>query len=323
MTPRLPLLAVLLAAAPAASAQSTQDFGNRFVHASRASVNSQFLAFPLPMTHWLKGRWQVGTAAGYSNVDGSLVDMKGPLASVGWSWAFTDRFGLYALGFFNSLDASGSGETGLVAPFTTGLPIANASSGPPKTRYENVAGAVKQSGGGLGLVWDPKASEGGRTSLPLFFGVVLNRLKITDSGADYTVLEGADAGQKGRQSMDGSYTFVMPFAGILYSRDLGKNIQMVPSLLVSVSAGSQAQFGRITGTSPKVFDLSGDTDQTGYSDAGFDIIVLAPGLTFIYRPWGIGFNVGATVFKAVATLEDGVDGVLTFNASWRFGDYER
>lgn len=325
MKPSHALAAALLAVSPAFAQNqqsgSTQDFGNRVRKATEASMANQFLSFPLPMNNLLKGKWQLGVDGGYSAVDAKLIEMKGGMLSVGYTYAFADKWGVYALAFGNSLSASGGGSDRLVHPWIrSGLPI----STPAQAEFSNTRGTARNTGVGAALVWDPLVSGEESHSMPVYVGVIMSRYTLDDLKTDYRITSGADTGQRGIIDLTGDYSFMMPFIGWQYARNWGK-FKIVPNALLAPPLTSVAQKGRITGTAPKVFDVSGDTESSGFNDANFDPSVVALGTTVIYRPWGLGANLGATLFKRLAgnTLHDGVESVFQFDLSWRFGNYVR
>lgn len=298
-----------------------QDFGNRLLKASEASVGAQFLAFPLPMSHLLKGRWQVGVDGGYSSVDAGVIKQKGVLSSVGATYAFADHWGVYGLFFHNRLAVSGGGREVLVTPFAvTGLDT------PEYADFSNVDGTVQQMGLGAALVFDPLVKNEEGNSLPLYAGLIINKVKLDDVKADYRMATGANAGQAGSLDLSGDYTFPMPMFGAMYSRNLSSKWRIVPSVFVAIAAKEEPQHGIITGTSPLVFRHEGETGQApDTGDAHFSPKVAALGATLVYRPWGLGLNLGATLFRATVgtSMYDGVKKVFQLDLSWKFGNYVR
>ena len=315
--------ALTLALAVPASARLTgsyQDFGNRLSKASNAAVGNQFLSMPLPMANVLKGKWQLGVDGGYSAVDAGVVQMKGGMTSVGYTYGFADHWGVYSLAYGNSQSISGGGREAIVHPFATGVPLDT----PEYAEHTNVRGTAKLMGGGAAVVWDPLLSGEDSHSLPLYAGLLVSRFSLDNATVDYRMLTGADAGQTGSMNLSGDYTFVSPILGIQYARNIGQ-FKITPHALFIAPMDQIAQKGTITGTAPKVFNRSGDTGMTSVTDAGYQFFVIALGTNVIYRPWGLGANIGATLFKAAvgSTLYDGVAKVIQFDLSWRWGRYAK
>lgn len=300
---------------------TSQDYGNRLLKASEASVGSQFLAFPLPMSHILKGKWQIGVDGGYSAVDAGVLSEKGALASVGATYAFADHWGVYGLAFMNRLEVSGGGRAILVTPFATNIPI----DIPEHAEFSDAQGTVQQQGLGVALVYDPLVKNEEGNSLPVYAGLIINNVRFDGVKVDYRMLTGANAGQRGQLDFSESYVFPMPMIGALYSHNISSKWRIVPSILGAFSLSEKPQHGVITGTSPLVFRREGDSGAAGSAEANFRPFVFALGTTVVYRPWGLGVNLGATAFRSLVgkSMYDGVDSVLQLDLSWRFGDYVR
>lgn len=317
-------VSVFLAVSPAAASLpggSYQDYANRVRKASDAAVGSQFLSLPLPMNNLLAGKWQLGIDGGYSSADSGAVNLKGEMLSVGYTRAFADHWGYYLLAFGNNMSVRSGGREVLVTPFANNVPLDT----PEYAEFSNGNGAARQLGIGAMMVWDPLVTGEESSSLPVYGGVIIDDLNLSGLTVDYLMATGADAGQTGTMDLSGSYTFFMPTAGIQYSRNVGKNWKVVPNFLLSVSVNSLPQKGRITGTAPKVFDISGTSGSAGYGDADFRALVAAFGTTILYRPWGVGANLGATLFRSTVgkAMYDGVNKVFQLDLSWRFGNYAR
>ncbi|MBI2362590.1 MAG: hypothetical protein HYV15_04330 [Elusimicrobia bacterium] len=323
---KIALLCAVLAAGAAAPSSAAvngqgQDFGSRALKASEAALNNQFLSIPLPMTHYLKGKWQLGVSGGYSDVDAGVLRLRGGAAGVGFSYAVADKLGVYVLGFVNDQKVSGGGRELLLTPFLRAAPIATGES----AEFSGVGGSARQLGFGAAGVYDPFVKDEKGFSMPFFAGLLLDRFELRNVKAGYRMLSGADAGQTGTLDLSGSYTFLMPMMGVQAAVDLGEKVRLVPAVLFSKTVGAKPQEGRITGTAPKVFDLSGDSRSAGSSDADFNTFVFAPGCTVVYRPWGLSTNLGATLFKRAvgAKLFDGVQKILYLDLSWRWGDFAK
>lgn len=291
------------------------DFGNRITGASDISVDNQLAVMPLPMNKFLKGRYQIGFSGGYSTVEAGPFDYKGPLASVSFSYSPKDKFGFYVLAFSNKLDASGGGQDRLVTPFLRSVPL----DLPATAEFSNVQGNVTQSGVGFSLVYDPLALKGGprEQSLPMFIGVLYDKLKHDGVKTDYRILDGADAGATGQIIYDDSYSFFMPMAGIQFPVKFGP-VRLIPNIIGFFPLGDKAQKATLTGS---FGTLSGDSESAGNTDANLGRPLGSFGLTVEFIPWGLSANIGATLFKLLSsTIIDEIDAVTLFNLTKTFGN---
>jgi len=155
---------------------------------------------------------------------------------------------------------------------------------------------------------------------------MLNKIKFDNVKTDLELITGTHTGISSTLDLSADYTFLMPFFNLVYSKDLGEDWQMIPSLLIAASVGDKGQQARWFGSQDRngnAFDVSGNTDQSGNQDANFDLFIIAPGFTILYHPWGISTNIGATIIEqALPGLgEDGVEKVLVLSLSYKWPQY--
>jgi hypothetical protein len=308
------LLSVSSGALASHSGASGSDFGSRITGASDISVDNQIAVMPLPMNRFLSGQFEAGVSAGYSSVEAGPFTFKGPLLSLAVSYSPFDRFGVYAVGFTNRLDASGGGRDTLVVPFSANVPL----DLPAQAQFSNISGSIKQTGVGVSLVYDPFAQRGAEqgTSVQLYLGVLWDRIEHDGVSVDYRVLDGANAGATGSIRYNGTYDFVMPMAGVKFPMRLGP-LYVVPNIVGFFPLDDAGQKGTITGS---FGSISGDSDSAGNDDANLGRPLGSFGLTLEYVPWGLSTNIGATLFKSLSPdLVDEIDKVVLFNLNKTFG----
>ncbi|MDE2490784.1 MAG: hypothetical protein KGM24_08040 [Elusimicrobia bacterium] len=302
---RRALAAVLLAAAVPASAVELGTPINGAVSANAKMLTNP----PLPMIDYKPGAYKVAVEPDYfvGRIDGDNADsgshdhadLKGAGGAVSASWAFADRWGVYAYGMGSAVDASNITKTPLA-----GSQHETAAFGNTHASFEALSvGIVRQFFG--------DGDDG--FALPVFLGPMIAHVSMAPT---HVVLDNYAGGVTQHDDYDVSVDQFLPgvMGGVESSFDVGRSFALQPFALVAVMAKQPA---------PNITNVrvqqSQDVPQTtithGYGGFGLDAV---------YRPWGVSVNLTAPLFDHLVNINGATNfsGSL-FSVSWAFGRYVR
>lgn len=288
-----------------------QDMNSKLAHATNAAVTDQMLSAPLPLSHFLKGQKQYSVSGGYSTVDAGVVQLNGNGLTLAFDRAFRDGWGYQFLLLANQHNVGISGNEVLNTPFAKNVPL----DLPERAEFSNGKGRITFTALGAALVYDPLLKGKDSQSLPLSFGVQVATMKFDGVSTHYRMTSGTSTGSQGDLDLNGEYSFVMPFFAAHWFFPVRENWLLVPSVRFAKALESVGQKGRMTGPG---FDVSGNSEATGYTDANFDLWLVSPGFTISYRPWNLSSNVGASLFRYMmpGLTSDGVNKTVLFSLAW-------
>lgn len=312
MKPSLALL-LILCASPAYAIHETVFAAN-----AADSANNRLLANPpLPMLRYSPGKWKLGLAPYLfmGKQDFTETSPSGEFTTKGdyegWgmggsaSWAFAERWGLYAFGI-------GSRVTGKNLTYTAAAGNSNAAA-QNITLSDARASAISLSVGVVHQFFG--AAENGFV-LPVFAGPMLKSYSYSHRVVETNRTTGvmiADYDVSGDGVVPG--LLVGAEAGI----DLGKSWGLNPFLILGILAGDELE-AKVTQTRLRPAGsqqgvnrlLNGEKPERSSAFGGL-------GANLVYRPWGISANLTSPWLPAInSDLE-----ATVFSLSWAFGSYTR
>ncbi len=295
------------AAVWAAVANPGEDVEFITEHLPESEMNLRYLTLPLaaPAPEG-GGPWRFEAQIAGARNGGGFARVGGVLFGLGATRSLSERWGVQAVGFYDALTFSGGSGRDLFRPlFRNDIPL----DLPEFAEFSHPQGDVRHFGAGGGAVWQrPRRANGGATTWT--FGVLWERLDLSDYTLDYRLVTGRNAGASGVLDHSATYDFVTPYVGWRHDRPLGRGWSLAPRVIGALPLPRQAFAGRITGPG---FDLSGETGGLHMGDG-----YVGAGLAVEHERSGFGIDLGATIyhFGAEQVIHKGIDRPIVLNLTW-------
>ncbi len=304
----LALLGTCLAAPAAAQGPTRTDIAWTAEHLPESVQDGRLLALPWPARALRPGARQTTFDLGWESASADLGDIRGALAAAGTTWARSERFGLGALAFYDRFDISGNGtRERLRSTFENGVPLAL----PALADFGSPRGQVRHWGAGGYAVWERPAGTGAwrRTILA---GAYFERLDVEGFRFDYQLASGPDTGARGVLDWSARYRFVTPFAGIGWTRPVGRAWTISPRLVAGQPLPRQRLAGTISGPG---FSVHGRSSAAAVGDA-----YLGGSLAFEHVPTGLALDVGGSLWygSTETVTHEGLDQAVLVHVAWTF-----
>ena len=275
-------------------------------HLPESVQDSRLLALPWPNHALVAGRWQTTLDLGWQSATAGLGDAAGLLAAASATRARSATFGWGGLAFYDRLDISGSGTRDLLRPsFSRRIPLAL----PAFAAFTKPRGEVRHWGLGGDAVWQRQVA-GRPWRRTLIAGAYFERLEVSGFRFDYEILSGPDTGARGGLDWSASYSFVTPFVGVGWTRDLGAAWTVSPRLIAAQPLPRRGLEASISGPGFQIHDSgSGNAVGDGY---------LGAGLLFEHRPTGLGLDLGSSLYYAgtESVTHEGLTRAILVHVSW-------
>ncbi|HEV7667441.1 MAG TPA: hypothetical protein VGS22_02875 [Thermoanaerobaculia bacterium] len=293
----------------AAVANPGEDFEYIAEHLPESAMNLRYLTLPLAAPSFAgsdREGWQIEAQVAWGKNAGRFVDLTGGLVGLGATRAVSERWGIQAVGFYDTMRFSGGSGRELWNPlFSRGIPL----DLPEIATFSHPQGDLRHFGAGGGVVWQP----GGRATT-WTFGALGERVELTDYTIAYTIETGRSAGISGVLDHSATYQYVTPYVGYRHERGLGASWTLAPRVIGALPLPRKGFVGRVTGPG---FDRAGDTGSAGHGLHIGDGYVGA-GVIFEHTRSGFGFDLGATLYQAGAEpiIDKGIDQSIVLNFTW-------
>ncbi len=297
---------VLAAASLPAQALPKVDIAWTAEHLPESVQDGRLLTLPWPAHELREGEWQRTVSLAWQSAGADLADASGWLAGVGATWGGSERFGWGGFAFYDRVRISGDGSRELLRPsFSRDLPLAL----PAFAELTDPSGEVRHWGAGAQAVWQARrlASKWRRTTVA---GVYFERLDVVGFRMLYELVTGPDAGAQGELDWSAGYGFATPFAGISWTRSVGRSWAMTPRLVAGQPLPRQAVKGTIRGPG---FSSSGEGDGAAMGDG-----YLGVGFAFEHLPSGVAVDLGSSLWYGATegVTHEGLSRTFLVHVSW-------
>jgi hypothetical protein len=276
-------------------------------HLPEVAMDNRYATLPLQGSCAAGRQYCWGITAGYAQTHSQTLSFDGPMTLVSLHhpagpWALT------AFVFYDGFSlGSGIEHRPLDVLFTNGVPYQL----PADAEFTGLSGSARDVGAGFAL--------GRAAHLPVLHdftwsaGLLWQSMSLNDYRFQYRILAGPDAGASGTLDYDADYRYFVPFVGLALPRS-GERWDFTPHLQYALPLPKRGVQGRISGAG---FDLRGDQQANGYG-AHFGDPSITLGLELTYRPWNLGFDLGATIMQYLAEplAHEGVDRNLILSFRW-------
>ncbi|MEO7793385.1 MAG: hypothetical protein ABIV06_01315 [Thermoanaerobaculia bacterium] len=303
----------LWAAAPLAGQELPKvDISWTAEHLMESVQDSRLLSLPWPGHELAPGRWQRTVDLAWQSVSSDLGDASGFLVAGGATWGKSERFGWGGFAFYDRLQIAGDGARDLLrSPFAATGPGELPLALPAFAEFGAPRGEVRHAGAGGQAVWQGGRADG-TWRRTIVAGAYFEKLDVVDFRFAYELVSGPAAGARGELDWSASYSFVTPFAGIGWTRSLGRFWTMTPRLVAGQPLPRQAVEVAISGPD---FKLSGEGRGAAMGDG-----YLGAGLTFEHLPTGLAIDLGSSLwFAATEGLShEGLTRATLVHLSWSF-----
>ncbi|MEO8274840.1 MAG: hypothetical protein ABI639_01390 [Thermoanaerobaculia bacterium] len=304
------VIAWLVLGAPLrAQAPPHSDISWTAEHLPESLQDSRLLAFPWPAGRLAPGAWQTTFDFAGQSVRADSADATGLLASASATRALSERFALGALAFFDRATISGEGTRAFLrSSLWSGVPL----DLPAFADFTHPRGEIRHWGAGGYAAWE-KERPGARWRQTLLAGAYLERLEISRFRFDFELASGADTGVRGALDWSATYTFVTPFVGIGWTRDLGASWTTSPRLIAGLPLPRRRLEGTVSGPG---FSIAGEARGGAVGDA-----YLGVNWEFRHRPTGLGFDLGSSLWFSgtEGVTHEGIHRAYLAHLSWSFG----
>ncbi len=275
-------------------------------HLPESVQDSRMLTLPWPGHELRAGEWQRTASLGWQSVGSDLADASGLLAGVGATWAKSETFGWGGFAFYDRVRIAGDGSRELLrSSFSREVPL----SLPAFAELTDPRGEVRHWGAGAQAVWQAR-KPGTMWRRTIVAGVYLEELEVIGFRMRYEVATGADAGARGELDWSASYTFATPFAGVGWTRPLGRSWAMTPRIVAGQPLPRQSVAGSIRGPG---FSISGEGRGAAMGDG-----YVGAGLAFEHMASGIGIDVGSSLWYGATEglTHEGLSRSLLVHLTW-------
>lgn len=284
------------------------DVGWTAEHLPESLQDSRLLTLPWPAHEVAPGRWQRSVDLAWQSAQADLAEASGLLAAVGATWGKSARFGWGGFVFYDRVRISGDGSRErLRSPVSQEIPLALPAAG----AFSDPRGEVRHWGVGAQAIWQRQSSASAwrRTVVA---GAYLETLDIVDFRFAFELLSGPDAGARGELDWSARYTFVTPFAGIGWTRALGRAWTVTPRLVAGQPLPRQPVAAAISGPG---FAISGEGRGAAMGDG-----YLGAGLAFEHLPTGIAVDLGSSLWYGATegVSHEGLTRAALVHLAWRF-----
>ena len=304
------LAGLCVAATPSLRSQElpASDISWSAEHLVESVQDSRLLALPWPAHELTPGEWQRSATLAWQSAGADLAEASGLLASVGATWAASDRFGWGGFVFYDRVDLAGDGSRELLRPtFGQTVPLAL----PAFAEFGAVRGDVRHWGAGGQVVWQRQKPRS-RWRRTVIAGAYFERLDVERFRFAYELVTGADAGARGEIGWSASYSFVTPFVGIGWSHPLGRSWTIAPRFIAGQPLPRQAVADQLSGPG---FEIEGEGRSAAMGDG-----YLGVGLAFEHLPTGLGIDLGSSLWYAATEglTHEGLTDTMFVELSWMF-----
>lgn len=279
-------------------------------HLPEVAMDNRYASLPLWHTEAASEqapRFEVQSAITRTRTGG--LSIEGPMFSLAYNAVLRGTWRWGALAFYDplQLDAS-SDERPLQTLFNPATPIAR----PAAAHFSHLDGRAIDLGGGVFVAHPREGRWLGRSIWTA--GVLWQRVELRDYRLNYRIDSGPQIGMTGQIDFDATYRHIAPFLGTQFPHSMG-NWQLSPHVLAVYPIPRRGTAGHITGPG---FELSGNTEEMG-NGKHFGDPSLTIGLTVLYEPAHISFDVGALLTQALLEPEihRGIDRTYLFSFAWR------
>ena len=303
-------LVFFFSAAHAASAiPPTENIYYIAEHLVEAAQDARYFALPWTTAAAPQDEWRPVVSVAGADFGSELASARGGLLTVGFErrWSASKSYSLLA--FYDSFNVYGdSSENVLIAG-----PIKNPPLDIPEHAiFSNPGG--KFTHGGIGLVVRHNGNNPSENGWATMWGVLLERLALSDYRIDYRLTTGADAGAKGSLEYSGTNYFVTPFYGGQYHYDLGSQYSLLPRVAMGVPLPTGKITTRMTGPGFNLTDESTGGEQIRVGDG---YLVLGVGLRD--ENTHLELDLGSVVtFPLIERLtHEGINSGVMLSVTWR------
>jgi hypothetical protein len=275
-------------------------------HLAESVQDSRLLALPWPDHALVAGAWQGSVDAGWQSATADVAEASGFLLAGGATYAVSERRAYGGFAFYDRLSIGGNGgQDVLRVGFSREVPLAL----PAWADFSDPRGEVRHFGLGGDVVWQ-RQRVGSAWRRTILAGGYAERLELVGYQLDYRLTSGPDAGSRGVVDYSASYSFLVPFVAIAWTRPLGSHWTLSPRLIAAQPLPRAGLAGTIRGDTVAASG-SGDTPAMG---DGY----LGAGVAFEHLPSGLAFDLGSSVFYAgtEGLTHEGLTQALLLHVTW-------
>ncbi len=278
-------------------------------HLVEAAQDTRYFALPWTMAAGPQDTWYPVVSVAGADFGTDLANAKGGLLTVGIerNWSATTRYSLLA--FYDRFTVYGGTSENVL----TAGPIANPPLDIPEyAMFSHPEGRFTHSG--LGLIVRHTNQNPSADGWGLVWGVLLERLTLSDYRFNYHLTSGADAGAEGQFVYGGSNNYFNPFIGGQYHYTLNSRFSLLPRIAVGVPLPSGNMNTRMTGPGFDFTDDSSGGDKIHIGDG-----YLVAGLGVYDQNTHLEFEFGTDItFPVLERLtHEGVSRGVLLSVTWR------
>lgn len=278
-------------------------------HLPEAAQDARAFSLLWPEGSLAPGRWKLHAGIAGASADGGVATLRGALATVGASRAWSEHWGVSIFAFYDRFDVrAGKGEEVLSDGGIPALPL----DLPERVEITGAGGTVRHLGGGV-LVERAFGGSAGASRWNLVAGLTIDRLERDAYAFRYRLLGGTTAGVSGTVEQSGSNDFVTPLVGLQWVRPLGSRLLLLPRAVAGAPLPAGDLHIRITGPG---FDRSTRDPGGRPGRIGDGFVALGAGLRD--RASGFELDLGAALLYPLFErfTHDGIDRSLLLSLSW-------
>ena len=278
-------------------------------HLVEAAQDARYFALPWTGKNAPADTWRPVVSVGGADFGSELASARGGLLTVGFErkWSASKSYSLLA--FYDRFNVYGDSSENVLLPG----PIMNPPLDIPEHAvFSNPNGLFTHTG--IGLVVRRDRTNPAENSWTKVWGVVLERLALSDYRIDYRLTTGVDAGAEGRIEYGGANYFFTPFYGAQYRYTLGSHYSLLPRVAVGIPLPTGKITTRMTGPG---FDLTAESTGGQQIRIGDGYVILGMGLRDSNTQ--LELDVGSVVaFPLVERLtHEGINSGVMLSVTWR------
>ena len=306
-------LAVSFLSVPAAwgaiSNPPDQDIHFVAEHLPEAAQDARYITLPWIAGPMEAGRWQQTFQFGYAQAGVDFLRINGPMVAFSVGYGLSDKWGIAALGFYDSMQVSGDSGRQVLRPFfLPGVPL----DLPETVEISHPRGNYYHWGIGGALVRE-LSPVGAPRRWTLTGGLLYDHLELKDYQFDYRILSGTSAGAEGILDHSSDAGSITPFAGLQYTHPLGSQFQIAPRVSLGAPLPPGDFDARLTGPG---FDLSTARGEGKPGKIGDGYLGVSVGL--IHLRSGLEVDFGSTLFFPLLerVSHPGIDRAYMVQIAW-------